>query len=356
MNKWRLIDSKLRPAAVNMALDKVLLDSRNSGEAPNTLLFLEFNPCALVGYHQSVELEVEEAYCRTHRIEINRRISGGGAIYMDGGALGWAIFAGKDTPGISNNLDDMYKELCNSVAIGLSKLGVKAKYRPKNDIEVNGRKISGSGGTQHGDAFLYHGTVLVDFDVDAMISCLKLPIKKLEDKQVKSFRERVVTLQEILGEVPDLRVVKDAVRDGFSDVFGIEFTKADLTSEELSSLERESMIFRSDNWIRGGRSSSQESELRISDYKAPGGLIRVSILLDPQRQRIKSAFITGDFFAYPQQCILDLESFLRNTSSVKSDVFENVRLFFKYQNVQILGVDADHMGEAVCQAIAGVTT
>ncbi|MDD3249825.1 MAG: hypothetical protein PHF23_05615, partial [Smithellaceae bacterium] len=99
MNSWRLLDSRKMSAAGNMAIDRVLLTSRSKGWTQDTLLFLEFTPCALVGYHQSVELEVEEAYCRDHGIEINRRITGGGAIYMHEGTLGWAIFAGKDTPG-----------------------------------------------------------------------------------------------------------------------------------------------------------------------------------------------------------------------------------------------------------------
>jgi lipoate-protein ligase A len=97
----------------------------------------------------------------------------------------------------------------------------------------------------------------------------------------------------------------------------------------------------------------QDSALKISDYKAPGGLIRVSVLLDQNRQRIKSVFITGDFFAYPERSILDMEAFLRNTSSVKADVFENVGRFFKTNSIIIPGVTADQMAEALCQAISG---
>lgn len=353
MNLWRFLDSKKMTAAGNMAIDRVLLTSRSKGWAPDTLLFLEFNPCALVGYHQSVELEVEEAYCREHGIEINRRITGGGAIYMHEGTLGWAIFAGKNTPGIPVELDEMYARMCESVVIGLSGLGVKAKFRPKNDIEVNGRKISGTGGTELAGAFLYHGSLLVDFDVDTMIQCLKLPIKKLEDKQIKSFRQRVTSLREEMGCTPDLQIVKKSMLAGFSEVFNVTFNSGSLNDQESDLFDREINRFQSEEWVRGGRIPAQNSALKISDYKAPGGLIRTSVLLDSNRKRIKSIFITGDFFAYPERVILDLEAFLRNTSSVESDVFENVRLFFKTQSIQIPGVSADDMGEALCQAISG---
>jgi len=356
MEKWRFIDSPPLPAAENMAMDKVLLTSRRNGWSPDTLLFLGFSPhCALVGYHQSIELEVEEDYCRKHGIQINRRITGGGAIYMDEGALGWAIFAGKNTPGIPSDLDEMYACICNSVIAGLSKLGVKAKYRPKNDIEVGGRKISGTGGTEMGNAFLYHGTVLVDFNVDTMIKCLKLPIKKLDDKQVQSFRQRVTCLRDVLGDVPDMQVVKKALLDGFSEAFGITYAAGGLTDQESLLLAQEITRFRSEEWIRGGRGLAQSSELKISDYKAPGGLIRIPVLLDQSRKRIKSTFITGDFFAYPEQSILNLEAFLRNSSSTATDVLINVHHFFKTNGIQIPGVDADNMGAALCQAISATT-
>jgi lipoate---protein ligase len=354
MHKWRFIDSPLMPALENMAMDKVLLTSRSRGWAPDTLLFLGFSPpCALVGYHQSIELEIEEDYCREHGIHINRRITGGGGIYMDEGALGWALFGGKNTPGIPSDLDEMYERICQGVVVGLSRLGVNAKFRPKNDIEVDGRKISGSGGTESGGAFIYHGTVLCDFDVDTMIRCLKLPIKKLEDKQVQSFRQRVTSLREVLGHVPPMAVVKNALMEGFSDVLGMILETGGLTDQESRLLEEEIPRFRSEEWLQGGRTVVQSSELTISDYKAPGGMIRISVLLDRDRQRIKSAFITGDFFAYPERSILDLEAFLRNSSSAAADVLTNIHRFFEVNSIQIPGVNADHMAEAVCRAISG---
>jgi lipoate-protein ligase A len=339
-----------------MAQDKVLLTSRSRGLAPDTLIFLEFSPhCALVGYHQAIELEVEEDYCREHGIHINRRISGGGAIYMGEGILGWAIFAAKNTPGIPSRLEEMYACICGSVAAGLSKLGVKAKYRPKNDIEVDGRKISGTGGTAMGDAILYHGTMLVDFNMDIMINALKLPVKKLEDKQVRTFRQRVTCLRDVLGYTPDRKAIKNALQEGFSDVLGMTFEPGRLTGYEQSQLDQDLPCFQSDEWIKGRSIPVQDSELKVNDYKAPGGLIRVSVLLDRSRKRIKSTFITGDFFAYPERSILDLEAFLKNSSSLSSDVHMNVLHFFEENNVKIPGVDAGHIGEALCQAISGAS-
>lgn len=349
---WRLLDTGSLPAAENMALDRVILDARSGGQVPNTVRYLQFRPhCVLVGYHQAVELEVEEEYCREHGIEINRRITGGGNLYWDESQLGWEIFALKNSPGIPARREDMYRLMCESVVAGLARMGVQARFRPANDIEVEGRKISGTGGTEIGNAFLYQGTLLTDFDVDTMIKCLKLPIKKLEDKQVNSFKERVISLKEVLGFLPPMETVKAALASGISEALGIDLEPGELSAGEKTALKAELPGFRSDQWIRGLRVVPQENDLGQGEYKAEGGLIRVSLRVDRSRQCIKSAFITGDFFAYPERSILDLEAALKNTSCQPAEVAGNVERFFQARQVGIPGINSGDFVRAICLAI-----
>lgn len=349
---WRLLDTGSLPAAHNMALDKVILNARSANLVPNTLRYLQFSPhCVLVGYHQSVELEVEEEYCREHGIEINRRITGGGNLYWDESQLGWELYAPKNTPGIPKRLDDMYQLMCESVVAGLDRLGVKARFRPTNDIEVGGRKISGTGGTEIGDAFLYQGTLLTDFDVDTMINALKLPIKKLEDKQVDSFKQRVICLKEVLGYLPPMEQIKAALAEGISEVLGIRLEPGGLLEVEKKAFEQALPVFQSENWIRGLRMMPQANDLSISEHKTPGGLIRVSLRLDLNRQVIKSAFITGDFFAYPERSIMDLEAELKNSSCLPADILRNLNHFFTDRQVDIPGVKVDDFYHALCLAV-----
>jgi len=349
---WRLLDTGSLPAAANMALDKVILAARSQDIVPNTVRFLQFSPhCVLVGYHQAVELEVEEEYCFQHGIEINRRITGGGNLYWDEGQLGWEVFARKDTPGIPVRLNDMYRLMCECAVAGLVRLGIRASYRPANDIEVGGRKISGTGGTEIGDAFMYQGSLLTDFDVDTMVKCLKLPVQKLKDKQVKSFKERVTCLREVLGYLPPMETIKQAMAEGFAEVLGVKLEPGKLTREEEEMLAQELPWFQSEKWIRGTRTLSQDNRLSIAEYKTPGGLIRVSLRLDRTRSLIKSAFITGDFFAYPERSILDLEAALKNSSIRASDVQKTVREFFASNEVRIPGVEPDDFCHALYLAI-----
>jgi lipoate-protein ligase A len=96
VKNWRLLDTPPMSAAENMALDDTLVELKGRGKTPDTLHFLQFFPRAvLTGFHQSVEEEVRSSYCRTRGIDINRRITGGGAIFFDENQLGWEIICDK---------------------------------------------------------------------------------------------------------------------------------------------------------------------------------------------------------------------------------------------------------------------
>ena len=219
MTTWRLLDTGPRTAAENMALDEVILTARSRGAAPNTLRFLQFSPhCALVGYHQSVEQEIRLSYCHEHGIQINRRLTGGGGLYWGERELGWEIYASQDDERFPVGVEALYELLCRGAIRGLERLGVRADFRPQNDIEVEGRKISGTGGTSLDGAFLFQGTLLVDFDVNTMLRTLRIPVEKLKDKEVESVKERVTCLAWELDAAPPLAEIKAALAAGFAEV------------------------------------------------------------------------------------------------------------------------------------------
>jgi len=236
-----------------MALEKVLLAARANGTAPDTLHFLEFRPCVLLGYGQSVADEVNEDYCQSHGIEINRRVSGGGCIYLDGGTLGWELIAKKNSPGIPGNLEAMYRELCGAVAVALSGFGISASYRPLNDVEVGGRKISGTGGSELDDSFIFHGTVLVDFDADTMTKALKRPHKKAADTKAAELGVRTICMRELLGFAPPIPEVKGRLAGAFAETLGIGFERGGLYPEEMEMLDAELPLFGAREWVYGSR-------------------------------------------------------------------------------------------------------
>jgi len=351
---WRLLDTGPRPAAENMALDEVVLTARSRDAVPNTLRFLRFSPpCTLVGYHQAVEQEIRFPYCREHSIEINRRLTGGGGLFWGERELGWEIIASQDDPRFPRRVEALYELMCQGAIRGLEKLGVRAAFRPKNDIEVDGRKISGTGGTSLDGAFLFQGTLLVDFDVDTMLRALRIPTEKLKDKEIASVRERVTCLAWELDAVPPLPQIKAALAMGFAEALGVRSEPGALTFFEEELLVQRLPYFQSDEWIYGVRRPlARRSELRAL-FKSPGGLIRVSLVVNARR--IREAFITGDFFAYPRRAILDLEARLKGAPADVEVVSCIVEEFFATEEIQIPGVTAADIVRTLREALERTT-
>ena len=209
---WRLLDTPPMSAADNMAFDEVLLELKGEGRTPNTIRFLQFKPrTVLVGYHQAVSEEIRLGYCKAHNIDVNRRITGGGGLFFDENQLGWEVYCDKSFFNVTIPNSRLFKSLCQPVAVALKRLGLDAEFRPRNDIEVNGRKISGTGGTESNGAFMFQGTMLVDFDVDTMLRALRIPVEKLKAKEIDSVKDRVTCLNWELGYTPDLERIKESI-------------------------------------------------------------------------------------------------------------------------------------------------
>ncbi len=143
--EFRVIDTGLREGRANIAFDQALVEAHKAGQVPDTIRFLSFPPTALVGRHQDLSRELWLDYCLRNDIGVVRRITGGGAIYLDEGQLGWELVFSWATLGISD-MGTLSQKLCEAVATSVGKLGVEARFRPRNDIEVDGAKLCGTGG------------------------------------------------------------------------------------------------------------------------------------------------------------------------------------------------------------------
>ncbi|MEW6226769.1 MAG: DUF116 domain-containing protein [Bacillota bacterium] len=351
-NTWRLLDTGIRTAAENMALDDVILTARSKGLVPDTVRFLQFNPrCALVGYHQDVEQEIRVDWCRGSGVDINRRITGGGALFWDETQIGWEVIASRAHPSIPASLPGLYAKLCSAVVSALRALGIEACFRPRNDIEVRGRKISGTGGTELGGAFLFQGTLLVDFDADSMLRALRIPTEKLKDKEIESVKDRVTCIRWELGRTPPAHEIKALLAAAFEETLGVRLIPGGLAPGEEALLAHRLPFFLSDDWVRKLRQKPRSRVELRSIRKARGGLIRVSLVLDGYASRIKSAFITGDFFAHPQRVIYDLEAELKDARAEPSAIRRVVEGFFSRRNAEIPGVSPRDIADAITDAL-----
>jgi lipoate---protein ligase len=339
MQCWRLLDTPPMSAAENMALDDALLELRGKGRTPNTIRFLQFKPrCVLVGFHQSVQEEIRVDYCRAHGLDINRRTTGGGAIFFDENQLGWEVFCDKPFFNVTIPNVSLFRTLCLPVISALDMLGLKADFRPRNDIEINGKKISGTGGTESDDAFLFQGTMLVDFDVDTMLKALRIPVEKLKAKEIDSVKDRVTCLRWELGSVPGLEEIKTAVRRGFEQHLGIRLVPDGLMPEEAALFRDKLPHYRSPQWIDQVKPVYQRCESLHAAFKSEAGLVRYTLSLNWRQKQVKEFFITGDFLSYPARALYDLEAELRGAPFDRGLIRGAVRRFFDEKKLCIPGM------------------
>lgn len=350
MKNWRLLDTGARSATENMCLDQTLLEARAAGKAPNTLRFLQFRPhAALLGFHQSADQELRQDYCRERRIEINRRITGGGAVYFGEKELGWEIIADRKFFKTRADMRESFELLCAPMVETLRAFDLAAAYRPLNDIEVQGRKISGTGGTHQDSAFLFQGTLLIDFDLHTMLRALRIPTEKLKDKEVNSLKDRVTSLIRELGYHPGLATIKNALAENLATTFKVTLVPSGLSDWERRVFLEKLDHYKSDSWIHKTRQPLRDEQVLFATYKAPGGIIHVSLLVNEPRQRVKMVLITGDFFAYPQRAIYDLEAMLKNCHLDRLE--EVIRGFFEDRRPVIPGVSVDDWVQVFREAL-----
>ncbi|MBE0428468.1 MAG: DUF116 domain-containing protein [Thermoleophilia bacterium] len=337
---WRLLDTGARSAAANIALDSVLLEMAARGEIPGTIRFLQFVPAAaLIGRHQIVAQEIRQDYCLSRGMEVNRRLTGGGAVYLDTTQIGWEVIASRRDIGAGPRLQELTAFICRGVVSGLELLGVTAAFRPRNDIEVDGRKLCGTGGAYEGDAFLFQGTLLMEFDPETMVRALKVPAEKLSARELDSARGRVTCLQELLPRTPSANDVKQALAQGFSRELGVELAPGELTPREEAGLDKKLPFHRSEAWVNQISEEAAGSHPMLANiHRGEGGLVRSCLSVDLRRNRIKSVLFTGDFFIRPARAALDLEASLRGVTFDRAEAA--IHSFFSNSGAEALGLGA----------------
>ena len=349
---WRLLDTPPMTGAENMALDETLVEVRGRGKSPNTIHFLQFSPrTVLVGFHQSVEEEIRTGYCREHGIDINRRITGGGGLLFDETQLGWEVICDKAFFGVSLPGTRLFRKLCDPVVTALELLGVRSAFRPRNDIEVNGRKISGTGGTESDGAFLFQGTMLTDFDVDTMLRSLRIPVEKLKAKEIDSVKERVTCLKWELGYTPPLDRIKAAIRTGFEKELGIRLVPGGLTELEKRLFRKKLKYFQSPAWIHLVNPRFNRHEVVQAAYKAEAGFVRFTVVVNLPRKKIKDIYITGDFLSFPTRALFDMEAAFRGRPFEREELHGIIERFFKEEKIRIPGMTCEDFLKPVDQVL-----
>jgi lipoate-protein ligase A len=198
---WEIIHTGPERPQLQMALDQVLAEEVGEGRRGPTLRIWEWDqPAVVIGSFQSVKNEVDLENAKRYGFSVVRRISGGGAMFMEAGSVvTYSIYAPADlVQGMS--FADSYAFLDEWVITALQSLGIDASYQPLNDITSPKGKIGGAAQKRLGTgAVLHHVTMSYDMDGDKMVEVLRIGREKMSDKGTRSANKRVDPIRSQTG-------------------------------------------------------------------------------------------------------------------------------------------------------------
>ena len=303
----------------NMAFDEYCLESLSINEP--VFYLWQNRPAVIVGFNQEVNTEVNLDYLKENGIDLVRRVTGGGAVYHDLGNLNYTIV------GRSEDLERDYPEYASIMAKALQKLGVPATLSGRNDILVEGRKVSGFAKRVCKNRLMVHGTLMYNVDVDVLTKVLNPSNTKLQSKGIASVRSRVANLCEYLPNVPDIQTFSKQLEEILSHHY--QDTEYQLSEEDLANIQQlTDKKFATWEWNYG---RSPKATLTHSSRLACG---TVEIHLTLTENRISSCRFGGDFLGnLPAtdlesaliEVIYDTENIEKRLSSFTiSDYFDGV--------------------------------
>lgn len=267
----------------NLALEEYVLKYLPSDE--DFVLLWQNANSVIIGRNQNTIEEINTAYVKAHDVQVVRRITGGGAVYHDLGNLNFSFV----TTSLKDNLNN-YRKFTDPVIHALNEMGVPASFSGRNDIVVEGKKISGNAQSYHKNKMLHHGTILFDADLSIIADVLNVKPDKIASKGIKSNRARVTNVKPYLKESITMvqfkeRLLKALLGDDniLSHVYSLD--RDDL--EKIEQLVRER--YRTWDWNYG---ESPEFSIEKSGRYAGG---QVSFHFNVKDGRIDGLKIYGDF-------------------------------------------------------------
>ncbi|MCM3114350.1 lipoate--protein ligase [Neobacillus sp. MER 74] len=278
------IDNKgVTDPRINLAIEEYALKNLDINET--YLLFYINEPSIIIGKNQNTIEEINTEYVEGNGIKVVRRLSGGGAVYHDLGNLNFSFITKDDGESFHN-----FRKFTEPVVKALNKLGVNAELSGRNDIEVGGRKISGNAQFSTKGRMFSHGTLMLNSEIENVVSALKVKKDKIESKGIKSVRSRVANISEFLTEkieVGEFRsLLLKNIFEGQEEVPEYLLTEEDW--EKIHQLSKER--YQSWDWNYG---RSPKFNLQHS-HRFPVGSIDVR--LEVNKGVIENCKIYGDFF------------------------------------------------------------
>ncbi len=239
----------------------------------------QVNPTVIFGRNQLIQDEVNIDYCKANGIDMQRRKSGGGCVYADMNNImfsyintGWDVCV-------------TFGHYVETVAAMLRSLGVEATLSSRNDILIDGRKVSGNAFYHVPGRNIVHGTMLYDTDMKNMVSAITPSNEKLVSKGVKSVRQRISLLKDYIGDKMDINQFKDYSCRYLCD------SEYALNKNDIAAIEEIQKGYHSEAYVFGNNPCYNiQRKLRLE------GLGEFDVRIELKNNTVKRINILGDFF------------------------------------------------------------
>lgn len=288
------IDNKgITDPRINLAIEEYVLKTMDV-DKDSFLLFYINEPSIIIGKNQNTVEEIDTEYVDANGIHVVRRLSGGGAVYHDLGNLNFSFIAKDDGESFRN-----FKKFTEPVIEALTEMGVKAELLGRNDILVDGRKISGNAQFATNGRMFSHGTLMFDTEIEGVVSALKVRKDKIESKGIKSIRSRVANISEYLKEPMTIEQFRMAI---LKSIFGGEEKTqyAELTEEDWAKIhELSAERYANWDWNYG---KSPKFNMQHSHRFPVGG---IDVRLQVNKGIIEEVNIFGDFFGVGEVAVIE---------------------------------------------------
>ena len=267
--------------AFNLAFEEYVLENKGEGD---WLILWQNDNTIVVGLNQNTAEEINRDFVEKHHVHVVRRRTGGGAVYHDLGNLNYSFISD-----LGNAETLTISRFTEPVCRALESMGVHAETSGRNDIVVNGCKVSGVAQRIYKNRILHHGTLLYDSNSEMVAGALHVDPDKFQSKSAKSVQSRIGNIRSFLPQDMSLedfwkKLLAELAQDGFTEQF--------LTAGELHQIEKTAEDrYRSWDWVYGKSPEFDYHQKR----RYPGGTLEVYLRITDGI--IRNVRFVGDFMA-----------------------------------------------------------
>jgi lipoate-protein ligase A len=356
---FRVVDTGLNSPDVNLAMDRSWLLGHALGERDNLLRFHRSTPSAWLGLQQWPERELRLGYCRRKGIEVLRRLTGGGTLFIDAHQLGFSLILKWTERLAAEGEAGVLRRAGEALAAALQSFGVPAQFQAPNDVTVHGRKLASVFSGRFRGSVLVQGVLLLTLDATRLLNSLRLPSEPATDALgPHPARERLTALDAVCGRSPTPARLRKALSEALATAFNLRAVASTKTIyAELrepqpaaagSGLDRAGAISTEGRYWREQEKAT--ADLAEALWRTPAGLLRARLRWDNLQRAPLWLELGGNVQVYPLDLFARLAQAL--TGSAADALDDTVRRVCREQHAQFTGFTVEDLLAVLTRAWA----